>query len=93
MADLALERKMIIDDSRSDARGEQILTVLPWQYVVYDGGGSVGKIAGLEPVDYTTFLDAARDPGEKQIRGMQSVSADSLFTIHGVAGHVSVPTG
>lgn len=95
MADLALERRMLIDDTRIDDRGEKVLKVLPWQYVVYANG-----LHGLEPVDYAPMRDVASSGNiiafnhkEKEVRGIEFIDEGTMFRKLSTAGEVGLPIG
>ena len=92
MADLALERRMLIDDTRRDARGDKVFKVLPWQSVIYTNGANE-KIAGLEPVSANVSGVVLDNGTDMQIRGIEFVNEGTLFTRNSTAGHTSIPTG
>ncbi len=81
MADLAMTRRMLIDDSRKDPNtGEKIFKVLPWDLVAYSGGGD-GVISGLEMVSIG-IGDATKDNGtDREVRGIEFVNIDKAFSL------------
>lgn len=93
--DLALQRRLLLDNSRKNSRGQTILRPLYWYSVVYSTGSST--VAGLEPVDYTTMpndkdgdISAANDR-EKEITGFEFSERDRLTSTTFSGGDVGFP--
>jgi hypothetical protein len=92
MADLALERRMLIDATRKDARGDKIFRVLPWYYVVYEGNHAA--VGGLEPVSVNVTGETINSrPDDIQVRGIQFVNEGELYNQMLTGGDVGLTTG
>lgn len=91
MADLAHERRMLVDNTAKKAGGEPVFRVLPWQYVRYRNGS--GWTAGLEPVSIPVGGFSNVPNTERQVTGIDFVSEGRMLSLFNIAGHVGFPTG
>lgn len=85
MADLAITRVQLVDNSRVRADGRRLHRILPWQVVKYDG-----YVPMIEPVDCLVGTETATQlQTSKQITGILFVD-ESFFSKNGTGGEVGM---
>ena len=92
MSDLAVERRMLIDDTRKDSDGNKIFRVLPWQIVTYDNTGiNNSPISGLEPVSVNVSGVVVDNRTDLEITGIDFIEEGTLFSQTNTGGEPMLP--
>lgn len=81
MADIAVKRLQLVDNSRTRADGMRVHRVLPWQLVTLQDGWT-----GLQPTDFRTESSAASD---KQITGILFIDELSFLAARNCGGQIN----